>query len=176
MGRHSPLQGIFPTQGLNPGLLYCRQILYHLSHQGRLKWIILLLLLSRFSRVRLCATPQMAAHQAPPSLGFSRQEHWSGLPVPSPMHENENWKWNRSVMSDSVNSVKAIVSLCIFLLLWLILRINLKSKFNFIKSNKVHRIYLSREKHNVKIRSAYFLKILELSSQWRSSNTGKEDI
>ena len=31
-------------------------------------------LLSRFSRVRLCATPQMAAHQAPPSLGFSRQE------------------------------------------------------------------------------------------------------
>ena len=38
-----------------------------------------LLLLSRFSRVWLCATPQMAAHQAPPSLGFSRQEHWSGL-------------------------------------------------------------------------------------------------
>ena len=29
----------------------------------------------------------MAAHQAPPSLGFSRQEHWSGLPFPSPMHE-----------------------------------------------------------------------------------------
>ena len=46
----------------------------------------LLLLLSRFSRVRLCATPQTAAHQAPPSLGFSRQEHWSGLPFPSPMH------------------------------------------------------------------------------------------
>ena len=49
----------------------------------------LLLLLSRFSRVRLCATPEMAAHQAPPSLGFSRQEHWSGLPFPSPMHESE---------------------------------------------------------------------------------------
>ena len=32
----------------------------------------------------------MAAHQAPPSLGFSRQEHWSGLPFPSPMHESEN--------------------------------------------------------------------------------------
>ena len=46
----------------------------------------LLLLLSHFSRVRLCATPQTAAHQAPPSLGFSRQEHWSGLPFPSPMH------------------------------------------------------------------------------------------
>ena len=37
---------------------------------------MLLLLLRRFSRVRLCATPQTAAHQAPPSLGFSRQGHW----------------------------------------------------------------------------------------------------
>ena len=54
--------------------------------------LLLLLLLSRFSRVRLCATPQMAAHQAPPSLGFSRQEHWSGLPFPSPMHESEKGK------------------------------------------------------------------------------------
>ena len=34
----------------------------------------------------------MAAHQAPPSLGFSRQEYWSGLPFPSPMHESEKWK------------------------------------------------------------------------------------
>ena len=36
-----------------------------------------------------CATPLMAAHQARQSLGFSRQEHWSGLPFPSPMHESE---------------------------------------------------------------------------------------
>ena len=49
--------------------------------------LLLLLLLSRFSHVRLCATPQTAAHQAPPSLGFSRQEHWSGLPFPSPMRK-----------------------------------------------------------------------------------------
>ena len=65
------------------------------------QWVRALLLLSRFSRVRLCATPQTAAHQAPPSLGFSRQEHWSGLPFPSPMHESEKWKWSRSVVSDS---------------------------------------------------------------------------
>ena len=51
--------------------------------------LLLLLLLSRFSHVRLCAIPKMAAHQACPSLGFSRQEHWSGLPFPSPMHESE---------------------------------------------------------------------------------------
>ena len=52
----------------------------------------LLLLLSCFSCVRLCVTPEMAAHYAPPSLGFSRQEHWSGLPFPSPMHESEKSK------------------------------------------------------------------------------------
>ena len=34
VGSHSLLQGIFPAQGLNPGVLYCRQILYCLSHQG----------------------------------------------------------------------------------------------------------------------------------------------
>ena len=43
----------------------------------------------------------MAAHQDPPSLGFSRQEHWSGLPFPSPMRESEKWKWSCSVVSDS---------------------------------------------------------------------------
>ena len=37
-----------------------------------------------------------------PSLGFSRQEHWSGLPFPSPMHESEKWKWSRSVVSNSL--------------------------------------------------------------------------
>ena len=63
--------------------------------------IMLLLLLNRFSRVRLCATPETTAHQAPASLGFSRQEHWSGLPLPSPMHESEKWKWSRSVVSYS---------------------------------------------------------------------------
>ena len=50
---------------------------------------MLLLLLSHFSRVRLCATPETAAHQDSLPLGFSRQEHWSGLPFPSLMHESE---------------------------------------------------------------------------------------
>ena len=36
------------------------------------------------SRARLLATPWTAAYQAPPSMGFSRQEYWSGLPLPSP--------------------------------------------------------------------------------------------
>ena len=49
----------------------------------------LLLLLSHFSHGRLCVTPQRAAHEALPSLGFSSQEHWSGLPFPSPVLESE---------------------------------------------------------------------------------------
>ena len=46
---------------------------------------LLLLLLSPFSRVLLCVTPKTAAHQAPLSLGFSRQEYWRGVPLPSPV-------------------------------------------------------------------------------------------
>ena len=73
---------------------------YHLSKFHI--YVLLLLLLSCFSRVRLSATPETAAHQDPPSLGFSRQEHWSRLPFPSPMHESEKWKWSCSVVSDSL--------------------------------------------------------------------------
>ena len=47
---------------------------------------LLLLLLRRFSRVPLCAIPQTASHQPPLSLGFSRQEYWSGLPWPTPLY------------------------------------------------------------------------------------------
>ena len=42
--------------------------------------------------IQSCPTlcdPLYSSHQAPPSLGFSRQEHWSGLPFPPPMHESE---------------------------------------------------------------------------------------
>ena len=48
----------------------------------------MLLLLSRFSRVQLLATPWTAAYQAPLSMGFSRQEYWSGLPLPSPIRDD----------------------------------------------------------------------------------------
>ena len=41
------------------------------------------------SRVRLLATPWTAAYQAPPSMGFSRQEYWNGVPLPSPMHDQD---------------------------------------------------------------------------------------
>ena len=72
-----------------------------MSHGQHLFCSLLLLLLSHVSRVQLCATPKTAAHQAPPSLGFSRQEHWSGLSFPSPMYETEKSKGSCSVMSNS---------------------------------------------------------------------------
>ena len=65
---------------------------FYLIELGRMLLLLLLLLLSRFSCVQLCATPETAAHKAPPSLGFSQQEHWSGVPFPSPVHESEKLK------------------------------------------------------------------------------------
>ena len=44
----------------------------------------------------LC-NPRDGSLRGSPSLGFSRQENWSGLPFPSPMHESEKWKWSREV-------------------------------------------------------------------------------
>ena len=49
----------------------------------------------------LCDHIDGEAHHAPLSLWFSRQEHWSGLPFPSPMHGREKWKWSSSVVSES---------------------------------------------------------------------------
>ena len=72
------------------GLLHCRQILYWLSHQGspqRINWIhihnpVHPSTLSHFSHVQLFETLRNVAHQAPLSMGFPRQEYWSGLPCP----------------------------------------------------------------------------------------------
>ena len=72
----------------------------------------MLLLLSRFSRVRLCATPQTAAHQALLSLGFSRQEHWSGLPLPSPCNRNNHVLSSFSHWSKSLDQILSDPPLC----------------------------------------------------------------
>ena len=64
-------------------------------HLLSLSPLLLLLLLSRFSHVQLCVTPKTAAHQAPPSLGFSRQEHWSWVAISF----SNAWKWKVKVKS-----------------------------------------------------------------------------
>ena len=60
----------------------------------------MLLLLSHFSHVQLCATPWTAVYQAPPSMGFSRQEYWSGLPLPSlgeALYSQQKQDWELTV-------------------------------------------------------------------------------
>ena len=59
---------------------------------------IAMLLLSCFSHVRLFATPWTAACQAPPSMGFARQEYWSGVPLPSPKYCYSEVQLNTVVM------------------------------------------------------------------------------
>ena len=54
------------------------------------------------SRVRLLVTPWTVAHQALPSMGFSRQKYWSGVPLPSP----EEIKKSQSIMNNAVNDIK----------------------------------------------------------------------
>ena len=86
-GCHSLLQGIFLTQGLNPGLLLCRKMVYHLSHQGSPKICITCMcacMLSHFSYVQLFATPWAIAHQAPLSMGILQARILEWLPFPSP--------------------------------------------------------------------------------------------
>ena len=62
-------------------------------------WYVCVWTLSHAQRF---ATPWTVAHQAPLSMRFSRQEPWSGLPFPPPMHESEKWKWSCLVVSNSL--------------------------------------------------------------------------
>ena len=66
-----------------PGILQARTLEWvAISFSNAWKWEVKG---KSLSRVRLFATPWTAAYQAPPSMGFSRQEYWSGLPLPSPI-------------------------------------------------------------------------------------------
>ena len=63
------------------------------------------------SRVQLLATPWTAAYQAPPSVGFSRQEYWSGVPLPSTYHTDfmSGWVKNSNVQERSCKQVNIII-------------------------------------------------------------------
>ena len=72
-----------PPGSLIPGILQARTLEWvAISISSAWKWKMKV---KSFSRVRLLATPWTAAYQAPPSMGFSRQEYWSGVPLPSPI-------------------------------------------------------------------------------------------
>ena len=76
-----PIDGSPPGTPV-PGILQARTPEWvAISFSNAWKWKVKV---KSLSRVRLLATPWTAAYQAPPSMGFSRQEYWSGVPLPSP--------------------------------------------------------------------------------------------
>ena len=97
VGCHALLQGIFPTQGLNPGLPHCRRILYQMSYQGSLK-ALLIIVLSRAPHCRVLCTfqhylihsLQQAARQELKSL-LPREKKWcceQGVHWPRPHRDD----------------------------------------------------------------------------------------
>ena len=76
-----PIDGSPPGSPI-PGILQSRTLEWvAISFSNAWKWKVKV---KSLSRVRLFTTPWNAAHQAPPSMGFSRQEYWNGVPLPSP--------------------------------------------------------------------------------------------
>ena len=79
-----PIDGSPPGSAV-PGILQARALDWvAISFSNAWKWKVKV---KSLSRVQLLATPWTAASQAPLSMGFSRQEYWSGLPLPSPIHK-----------------------------------------------------------------------------------------
>ena len=93
-----PIDGSPPGSPV-PGILQTRTLEWvAISFSNAWKWKV------KGKSLQSCLTLCDPIDRSPPgspSLGFSRQEHWSGLPFPSPMHESEKTKWSRSVVSDS---------------------------------------------------------------------------
>ena len=81
-----PVDGSPPGSPV-PGILQARTLEWvAISFSNSWKWKVKG---KSLSRVQLLATPWTAAHQAPPSMGFSRQEYWSGVPLPSPLETSK---------------------------------------------------------------------------------------
>ena len=80
-----PPPGELPNAGIKPASLMSPALAGGFFTTSAIWEAPCLLLLRHCSRIRPCATPQTAAHRAPPSLGFSRQDRWSGVPFPSPL-------------------------------------------------------------------------------------------
>ena len=86
----NPIDGSTPGSPV-PGILQARTLEWvAISFSNAWEWRVKV---KSLSRVRLLATPLTAAHQAPPSMGFSRQEHWSGAPLPSPIYGSIHIQW-----------------------------------------------------------------------------------
>ena len=95
-----PIDGSPPGSAI-PGILQARVLEWvAISFSNVWKWKMKV---KSLSHVQLSVTPWTAAYQAPPSLGFSRQEYWSGVPLPSPLFPTTEFKFNRGFYSKATN-------------------------------------------------------------------------
>ena len=105
-----------------PGILQARTLEWvAISFSNAWKWKVKV---KSLSHVRLSATPWTAAHQAPPSMGFSRREHWSGVPLPSLWKEIDKFKTH---LGDRIKS-----------LLWLVKCKRKESRYEGLDSGLSH--------------------------------------
>ena len=100
-----PIDGSPPGSSI-PGILQVRTLEWvAIAFSNAWKWKVKV---KSLSHVRLLATPWTAAHQAPPSMGFSRQEYWRGLPLPSPR------EWVTTVLNFVLSSLQGLLWPCPF--------------------------------------------------------------
>ena len=100
----APRRSLQPPAPLPPASLFCILSIYPEPPVFQEVDVRPSACLAAAKSLQSCPTPCDPIDGSPPgspSLGLSRQEHWSGLPFPSPMHESEKWKGSRSVVSDS---------------------------------------------------------------------------
>ena len=118
----NPIDGSRPGSPV-PGLLQARTLEWvAISFSNAWQWKVKV---KSLSHVRLLATPWTSAYQAPPSMGFSRQEYWSGVPSPSPtpMHRAHSilyvstnlqifcwhpFKWTVTFIKDGENILRSL--------------------------------------------------------------------
>ena len=103
-----PIDGRTPGSPV-PGILQARTLEWvAISFSNAWKWKVKV---KSLSCVRLLATPWTAAYQAPPSMGFSRQEYWSGLPLPAPMLQKCSTIWSLPFPRGLLFRVKTVTEL-----------------------------------------------------------------
>ena len=129
-----------------PGILQARTLEWAaISFSNEWKWKVKG---KSLSRVQLLATPWTAAYQAPPSMGFSRQEYWSGVPLPSPVRNTMKVKILRG-KNNACSKIPRVYMSCVqsrFTHVWLCNPMNCS-----LPGSSVHRILQARIQEGVAI-------------------------
>ena len=110
-----PINGS-PLGSSVPGILQARIPEWvAISFSNAWKWKVKV---KSLSHARLLATPWTAAYQAPPSMGFSKQDYWSGVPLPSPQHQLISFKFRKKCSDPCTTRYFVYSSLRGFPFLW----------------------------------------------------------